>query len=52
MFVFYWNGGVFPTTFKLNLTGEAEWSTQQTSEYYLRSIGLYKISVSDTKNIN
>lgn len=52
MFVFYWNGGVFPTTFMLNLTGGEEWSNQQTNEYYLRSIGLYKVNVSDTKNIN
>ena len=52
MFVFYWNGGAFPTEFKLNLTGEKEWTNQNIDEYYLRSVGLYKIATTDTKNIN
>ena len=52
MFVFYWNGGVFPTEFKLNLTGEKELTNQNIDEYYLRSVGLYKIVTTDTKNIN
>lgn len=52
MFVFYWNGRAFPTEFKLNLTGGEKWINENIDEYYLRSVGLYKIATTDTKNIN